>query len=78
MCFLPSGDELHRARLEGLLERTVRAEGQTVLGWRDVPVAPQHTGEVAGACRPVIRQLFVGAGAIAADSTRTRSSASCT
>ncbi len=63
MCFLPSGDELHRERLEGLLERTVRDEGQTVLGWRDVPVAPEHTGEVAGACRPVIRQLFVGAGA---------------
>ena len=42
--------------------RTVREEGQRVLGWRDVPVAPEHTGEVAGACRPAIRQLFVGAG----------------
>ena len=39
----------------------MRAEGQTVLGWRDVPVDPAHTGEVAGACRPEIRQLFVGA-----------------
>jgi glutamate synthase domain-containing protein 2/glutamate synthase domain-containing protein 1/glutamate synthase domain-containing protein 3 len=62
MCFLPSDDEAHRARLQALLERTVREEGQTVLGWRDVPVCPEHTGEVAGACRPVIRQLFVGAG----------------
>ena len=62
MCFLPAADDAHRARLEGLLERTVRAEGQTVLGWREVPVRPEHTGEVAGACRPVIRQLFVGAG----------------
>ena len=62
MCFLPAGDAGHRARLEGLLERTVREEGQRVLGWREVPVAPEHTGEVAGACRPVIRQLFVGAG----------------
>jgi glutamate synthase domain-containing protein 2/glutamate synthase domain-containing protein 1/glutamate synthase domain-containing protein 3 len=61
MCFLPT-DEAHRARLQELLERTVRAEGQTVLGWRDVPVRPEHTGEVAGACRPAIRQLFVGAG----------------
>ena len=34
-----------------------------MLGWRDVPVGPEHTGEVAGACRPAIRQLFVGAGA---------------
>jgi len=62
MCFLPR-DDATRARLEVLLERTVVAEGQRVLGWREVPVCPEHTGEVAGACRPVIRQLFVGAGA---------------
>jgi glutamate synthase domain-containing protein 2/glutamate synthase domain-containing protein 1/glutamate synthase domain-containing protein 3 len=61
MCFLPREDEAARARLEALLERTVLAEGQRVLGWREVPVCPEHTGEVAGACRPVIRQLFVGA-----------------
>src|SRR5271165_3872104 len=60
MCFLPT-DEDARSRLEDLLERTVRAEGQRLLGWRDVPVCPEHAGEVAGACRPVIRQLFVGA-----------------
>jgi len=62
MCFLPT-DEARRQRLERLLEDTVRAEGQHLLGWRDVPVDPDCTGEVAGACRPVIRQLFVGAGA---------------
>ncbi len=62
MCFLPAGDGSRRTRLQELLERTVLAEGQTVLGWREVPVAPEHTGEVAGACRPEIRQLFVGAG----------------
>ncbi|MGA8363443.1 MAG: glutamate synthase large subunit [Solirubrobacteraceae bacterium] len=62
MCFLPAGEGSRRARLQELLERTVVAEGQTVLGWREVPVAPEHTGEVAGACRPEIRQLFVGAG----------------
>jgi glutamate synthase (NADPH/NADH) large chain/glutamate synthase (ferredoxin) len=60
MCFLPT-DEAGRRRVEGLLERTVRAEGQVLLGWRDVPVSPEHTGAVAGACRPLIRQLFVGA-----------------
>ncbi len=27
-----------------------------------MPIDEEHTGEVAGACRPVIRQLFVGAG----------------
>ncbi|HEX7611038.1 MAG TPA: glutamate synthase central domain-containing protein, partial [Solirubrobacteraceae bacterium] len=61
MCFLPT-DADARARLEALLERTVIAEGQVLLGWRSVPVEEEHTGEVAGACRPVIRQLFVGAG----------------
>jgi glutamate synthase (NADPH/NADH) large chain/glutamate synthase (ferredoxin) len=60
MCFLPT-DEQERRGLEELLERTVRAEGQQLLGWRDVPVCPEHTGRVAGACRPFIRQLFVGA-----------------
>jgi glutamate synthase (NADPH/NADH) large chain/glutamate synthase (ferredoxin) len=60
MCFLPVEDSA-RASLEGLLEQTVVAEGQRVLGWRDVPVRPEHTGRTAGACRPVIRQLFVGA-----------------
>ncbi len=68
MCFLPA-DPQARAGLQELLERTVREEGQRVLGWRDVPVRPEHTGEVAGACRPTIRQLFVGAGAEHASGT---------
>jgi glutamate synthase domain-containing protein 2/glutamate synthase domain-containing protein 1/glutamate synthase domain-containing protein 3 len=59
MCFLPN-DDFARARVEGLLERTVGEEGQRVLGWRDVPVCPENTGATAAACRPVIRQLFVG------------------
>ncbi len=61
MCFLPT-DEDERASVERLLERAVADEGQRLLGWRDVPVNPSQAGEVAGACRPVIRQLFVGAG----------------
>ena len=62
MCFLPR-DAGSRAQLEALLEQTVHAEGQRVLGWRDVPVDPDHAGQVAGRARPEIRQLFVGAGA---------------
>src|SRR5271165_3950203 len=61
MCFLPA-DAQARGRLEGLLERTVIAEGQRVLGWRDVPIDEAQTGQVAAGCRPAIRQLFVGAG----------------
>jgi glutamate synthase (NADPH/NADH) large chain/glutamate synthase (ferredoxin) len=60
MCFLPR-DGAARARLEALLEQTVLAEGQRVLGWREVPVDETQTGEVAARCRPAIRQLFVGA-----------------
>jgi glutamate synthase domain-containing protein 2/glutamate synthase domain-containing protein 1/glutamate synthase domain-containing protein 3 len=60
MCFLPlEHDEC--ARLRELLERTTRAEGQRVLGWREVPVDTACTGRTAGACRPAIWQLFVGA-----------------
>ncbi len=67
MCFLPT-DEAARGRLETLLEGIVRAEGQRLLGWRDVPIDVQHTGDVAAACRPAIRQLFVGAeGALRGD-----------
>jgi glutamate synthase (NADPH/NADH) large chain/glutamate synthase (ferredoxin) len=61
MCFLPTGGDA-RARVQELLERTVAQEGQRVLGWREVPVRPEHTGATAASCRPVIRQLFVGAG----------------
>ena len=61
MCFLPREDE-QLARTRELLERTVRAEGQRVLGWREVPVDPAHVGRTAGACRPAVWQLFVGAG----------------
>jgi glutamate synthase (NADPH/NADH) large chain/glutamate synthase (ferredoxin) len=60
MCFLPT-DEAVRGRLQKLVESAVEQSGQRILGWRDVPVRPEHTGRVAGACRPVIRQLFVAA-----------------
>ena len=60
MCFLPAEDG-PRGRLEKLLEDAVAQMGQRLLGWRDVPVSPEEAGRVAGACRPVIRQLFVGA-----------------
>ncbi|HEV3093944.1 MAG TPA: glutamate synthase central domain-containing protein, partial [Solirubrobacteraceae bacterium] len=60
MCFLPTAEDA-RARVQTLLEHAVAQEGQRVLGWRDVPVRPEHTGATAASCRPVIRQLFVGA-----------------
>ena len=44
-------------------ERAVRAEGQVLLGWRDVPVnADLPMSPVVKAKEPVIRQIFVGRG----------------
>ena len=45
------------------LSRLVEAEGQTLLGWRDVPVDPEAIGETAREVMPVVRQIFVGAAA---------------
>src|SRR3954467_11048906 len=61
MLFLPH-DPTHREQIEALVERNVRAEGQRVLGWRDVPIDEAHVGDSANACRPHIRQVFVEAG----------------
>ncbi|MBA2262309.1 MAG: glutamate synthase subunit alpha, partial [Solirubrobacterales bacterium] len=60
-CFLPR-EASRRAKLEALLELNTRVEGQRLLGWRDVPVDPAHVGSTADQSRPVMRQLFVGAG----------------
>src|SRR2546421_475856 len=60
VCFLPQKAS-RRVELEQLLEDTVEAEGQTVLGWRDVPVDGRHVGSHARLFAPVVRQLFVSA-----------------
>ena len=60
VCFLPQKSS-RRAQLERLLEETVAAEGQTVLGWRDVPIDGRHVGSHARLFAPVVRQLFVAA-----------------
>jgi glutamate synthase (NADPH/NADH) large chain/glutamate synthase (ferredoxin) len=66
VCFLPQkGDR--RLELERLLEGAVEDEGQTVLGWRDVPVDIRHVGSHARLFAPRIRQLFVAASPELAD-----------
>jgi glutamate synthase (NADPH) large chain len=66
MVFLPR-DEGDADRCQRLLEQAVVLLGQTVLGWRDVPVNPTGLGRSAVESRPLIRQIFVGRGANAAD-----------
>ena len=66
MVFLPA-DETLREACERLIETIVEEEEQALLGWRDVPVAPEVCGPSAQKTMPVIRQFFVGPGRLAAD-----------
>ncbi|MDP7302744.1 MAG: glutamate synthase subunit alpha, partial [Pirellulaceae bacterium] len=59
MVFMPTDDE-QRAECERIVERVVRAEGQTLLGWRDVPVSPDEIGTLSARVMPSIHQFLVG------------------
>jgi glutamate synthase (NADPH/NADH) large chain len=48
-----------RAICQRELERIAAEEGQPVLGWRDVPVAPDKIGAAARSVAPAIRQVFI-------------------
>lgn len=62
MIFLPQ-EAASRAACEEELERSVRREGQIVLGWRDVPVSRSlKMSPTVKASEPVIRQIFIGRG----------------
>jgi glutamate synthase (NADPH/NADH) large chain len=61
MVFLPRNIESRRA-CEAAIERTIRYEGQTLLGWRDVPVDNHGLAQAAKDLEPVIRQVFIGCG----------------
>src|ERR1700721_321896 len=61
MIFLPV--EKHpRLQCEGILERIVREEGLSLIGWRDTPVYASAIGRVARASQPYIQQIFVRCG----------------
>jgi glutamate synthase (NADPH/NADH) large chain len=63
MIFLPK-EHASRLACEQELERAVKAEGQVLLGWRDVPVDREMPMSPAvRAKEPVIRQIFIGRGA---------------
>ncbi|MCC6851600.1 MAG: glutamate synthase subunit alpha [Rubrivivax sp.] len=63
MIFLPK-EHASRLACEQELERAVRAEGQVLLAWRDVPVdRAMPMSPAVRAKEPVIRQLFIGRGA---------------
>ena len=58
MTFLPV-EKHQRLQCEGILERILREEGLTVLGWRDTPVNASAIGRVARGSQPYIQQIFV-------------------
>ena len=62
MVFLPK-EHASRMACEQELERAVRAAGQVLLGWRDVPTdRGMPMSPAVRATEPVIRQLFIGRG----------------
>ncbi|HVA47806.1 MAG TPA: glutamate synthase large subunit [Pirellulales bacterium] len=59
--FLPP-DAAQRDWCERKLEEIIAAEGQRLLGWRNVPIDNEHIGYVARDVEPVIRQVFIARG----------------
>ncbi|MEN9889563.1 MAG: Ferredoxin-dependent glutamate synthase 1, partial [Pseudomonadota bacterium] len=63
MVFLPK-EHASRMACEQELERAVKAEGQVLLGWRDVPVnRDMPMSPRVREKEPVMRQIFIGRGA---------------
>jgi glutamate synthase (NADPH/NADH) large chain len=56
--FLPV-NQSSRLICEGIMERIVREEGLSVLGWRDTPVGADAIGRIARASQPYIEQIFI-------------------
>ena len=62
MVFLPK-EHASRLACEQEIERAVHAEGQVLLGWRDVPIdLDMPMSPTVRAKEPVIRQIFIGRG----------------
>jgi len=62
MVFLPK-EHASRLACEQALERAVKAEGQVLLGWRDVPVnRDMPMSPTVREKEPVLRQIFIGRG----------------
>jgi glutamate synthase (NADPH/NADH) large chain len=67
MLFLPPAITA-RIACERVITEMIAAEGQTLLGWRDVPVDNASLGESVKAVEPLVRQVFIGRGENCPDS----------
>jgi Glutamate synthase domain 2 len=61
MCFLPQ-DKAARDFVVAKFEKFIAKEGQTLIGWRDVPLTLAGLGKTVIESMPVMRQCFVGRG----------------
>ena len=62
MIFLPK-ERASRLACEQEMERAIKAEGQVLLGWRDVPLnADMPMSPTVREKEPIIRQVFIGRG----------------
>ncbi len=62
LVFMPR-NALQREQVKQQFEDVVKAEGQQLLGWRDIPVNNEVLGDIARDVEPHICQIFIGRGA---------------
>ena len=61
MCFLPN-DAAQSKQCQDIIEKIISDEGQTVLGWREVPTDDSSVGPTAKLGEPTFKQVFIGRG----------------
>ena len=66
MVYMPPQAEARKV-CEDAFAKIVAEEGQTLLGWRDVPTNNESLGQTARASEPFLRQVFVGRSATLKD-----------
>ncbi len=54
-------DKSVRSMVKKLIEKVTMDEGQNFLGWREVPINPEATGQTARKTLPHMMQCFIGA-----------------
>src|SRR5215469_15209835 len=59
MIFLPQ-DKTERENVKNEFAKVISDEGQTVIGWRDVPTDNSTLGRTAVAAEPFMAQVFIG------------------
>ncbi|MCX5726365.1 MAG: glutamate synthase-related protein, partial [Candidatus Saganbacteria bacterium] len=59
LIFLPK-DPKERKLCKDIFKKTIKNEGQLLLGWREVPVDDSGIGKTARGTQPAIEQVFIG------------------